>query len=248
MKKQVNILLGISLIILFFSAYGYSFTESIADKPAYVDISTGHKYIKNTDNTYTEFTKKGTLFKTNVPADQPHLSKSRYIIPVDDNTFFSFDVYNSIQKTEKILPFFATHPKDWRLKDVLYQYNAEPKKEIGLGYTKSNQTVPSNKKFYEATANAYFDESTGHRYVKNSDNTYREYSLKGKLLRSDVPCYQPHLNLSRYISEMNNDNYLMYEKYEGQKRIQQILPSNETASDHWRCRKLFFSAKQALEK
>lgn len=47
----------------------------------------------------------------------------------------------------------------------------------------ANNTVAFDHQKQVATGESYFDFATGHRYIKNSDATYREYTKKGELFR-----------------------------------------------------------------
>ena len=93
-----------------------------------------------------------------------------------------------------------------------------------------------------ATGDAYFDKATGHRYIKNSETTYAEFSKKGKLLRESLPNDQPHLAISKYIKEIQQDSYLIYERNSNQQKESIALPSHEKHPQGWSCTKLLLSA------
>ncbi len=95
-----------------------------------------------------------------------------------------------------------------------------------------------------AKGEAYFDMATGHRYVKYSETTYAEYSKDGKLLRTDVPNTQPHLNKSKYITEMHNRSYLVYEKNLPEGIAQQILPASYDHPEGWKCKQIMSGVKK----
>ena len=99
-----------------------------------------------------------------------------------------------------------------------------------------------------AMGDAYFDVATGHRYIKNSNTTYAEYSKKGKLLRTDVPNTQPHLAKSKYITELTNESYLVYEKKLTEGIVQQILPASNKHPEGWRCEEIMPLSAEAYEK
>jgi hypothetical protein len=99
-----------------------------------------------------------------------------------------------------------------------------------------------------AMADAYFDVATGHRYIKNSSATYAEYFKKGKLLRTDVPNTQPHLVKSKYITELTNESYLVYEKNLTEGIVQQILPASNKHPEGWRCQEIIPLSAEAYEK
>ena len=99
-----------------------------------------------------------------------------------------------------------------------------------------------------ALGDAYFDMATGHRYIKNSNTTYAEYSQRGTLLRTDVPNTQPHLVKSRYITQMDQDSYLVYEKNLTQGIVQQILPASSKHPEGWRCKQVMSLSAEGYEK
>ena len=99
-----------------------------------------------------------------------------------------------------------------------------------------------------AKGDVYFDEATGHRYIKNSTTTYAEYSQKGKLLRTDVPNTQPHLAKSKYITELPNESYLVYERNLTEGIVQQILPVSNKHPEGWRCKEMLPLSAEAYEK
>ncbi|MCP3943817.1 MAG: hypothetical protein GY710_20380 [Desulfobacteraceae bacterium] len=95
-----------------------------------------------------------------------------------------------------------------------------------------------------ATGKSYFDTTTGHRYIKNSDNTYNEYSQKGKLLRTDVLNTQPHLSESDRIAEINQDHYMMYEQHKNGELTRQILPASISHPEGWKCKQMMSTVKK----
>ena len=90
-----------------------------ATQSAYFDMATGHKYFKNADGTYTEYTRKGELFRTNVPADQPHLSASAYVVPLTADSYLIYKNYVDNTPVTRVLSAFASHPAGWRCQDML---------------------------------------------------------------------------------------------------------------------------------
>ena len=68
--------------------------EATADQ--YFDKITKHRYVKNIDGTYGEYNKKGEYFRT-VPADMPHLAKSRYVIPITDFCYLLYSKKNHLE-------------------------------------------------------------------------------------------------------------------------------------------------------
>ncbi len=81
---------------------------------------------------------------------------------------------------------------------------------------------------------SYFDTATGHKYIKNSDSTYSEYSQKGKLLRSNVANTQPNLASGRNIIEIDDAHLIVYEKQHNDIVVQQVLPASNHHPQGWR--------------
>ncbi|MFH2091982.1 MAG: hypothetical protein ABIJ31_06430 [Pseudomonadota bacterium] len=95
-----------------------------------------------------------------------------------------------------------------------------------------------------ATGNSYFDMATGHKYVKNSDNSYTEYTRKGELFKTNVPNTQPHLSSSHYIVEIVKDSYLVYTQYKGNKLVSQALSSSVQHLGKWQCTGMLLPVKK----
>lgn len=245
MKFLVN-LIWLTVWCFFVLAYpGFGVAQTLVNGDAYIDVSTGHRYEKNADNTYTEYTKKGRVFKTQVSPSQPHLCRSPYVLPIQEKTTrVVYEYYRNNRKIKTILPPDAHHPKGYRLADLLTQYWVTPQSDIGLGYTPAGHEKTKKRIFTEAEEPAYYDHITGNRYFKNTDQTYRQYSRKGVLLRSDVPCDQPHLRSSRYITAMGKNSYLLYQKQNGSKRLERILHSSRPSPTGWKCTGILFSVKK----
>ncbi len=70
-----------------------------------------------------------------------------------------------------------------------------------------------SEKECRATSDAYFDTMTGHRYVKNADGTYSEYSKKGRVFRTRVPNTLPLLVSGKYTCKISEGSFLVYEKW-----------------------------------
>jgi hypothetical protein len=98
-----------------------------------------------------------------------------------------------------------------------------------------------------AMGEAYFDVATGHRYIKNSNTTYAEYSKRGRLLRTDVPNTQPHLVKSNYITELTHESYLVYERYLSEGIVQQVLLASDKHPEGWRCKEILPLSAEAYE-
>lgn len=89
-----------------------------------------------------------------------------------------------------------------------------------------------------AQGQAYYDTATGHKYIRNADDTYSEYSKKGQLLRSDLNPTHPLLISGKYVQEVTPDTYLVYEKLENNTLQRQVLPAGSEHPDGWRCQEL----------
>ncbi len=107
---------------------------------------------------------------------------------------------------------------------------------ISLTLVGSALAGDSNTK--KATADAYYDIATGHKYIKNQDETYSEYSKRGKLLRADVPNTKTLLVSGKYVREVTKDHYLVYEKTQNNETAQKILPASNNHPKGWECDQL----------
>ncbi len=96
-----------------------------------------------------------------------------------------------------------------------------------------------------AQADSYFDIATGHKYIKNPDTTYSEYSKRGKLLRSDVPNTIPLLVSGKYVHEVTKEHYLVYEKNQYTDTSQKILPASSRHPEGWQCRQMVSAVQKA---
>ena len=88
------------------------------------------------------------------------------------------------------------------------------------------------------TGETYFDLATGHRYIKNSDSTYTEFSKRGKILRSDVPNSLPLLVSGRHMVELTSDHYLIYERKGAEGLTQRLLPADAPHPNGWTCKRM----------
>lgn len=57
----------------------------------YFDSATGHLYVRNPDNTYTEYSKRGSVLRTNVPADQYRLVHGKWTHAVGENHYLMYE-------------------------------------------------------------------------------------------------------------------------------------------------------------
>lgn len=97
----------------------------------YVDIRTGHLYLKNSEGNYDEFTRKGAFFKT-VPPDLPLLLKGKSVYPVSNKNYLLYSRKRHLPNSGvKVLPAVAPHPKGWSLETIL----------VGLNYKTSEYSV-----------------------------------------------------------------------------------------------------------
>ncbi len=97
--------------------------EATADQ--YFDKITKHRYVKNIDGTYGEYNKKGEYFRT-VPADLPHLVKSRYVIPITDACYLLYSKKNHLEPKGCIaLRAGEAHPDGCYLEKALVDYSAQ---------------------------------------------------------------------------------------------------------------------------
>lgn len=92
------------------------------------------------------------------------------------------------------------------------------------------------------TGNFYYDIATGHKYIKNPGaDTYREFSQRGKLLRDKVSNQLPLLVTNKYIRELKQDHYLLYEKIGYQKKELMVLSPEKNHPSGWACKKMLVS-------
>ncbi|MCP4117497.1 MAG: hypothetical protein GY737_19305 [Desulfobacteraceae bacterium] len=137
MKKSFFIIIIFLFLGVAVSASDFDSSISIATGEAYFDIATGHKYIRNHDGSYTEYNKKGNLFRANLPNTQPHLATSRYIIEITPDSYLCYEKFINNKMVQKFLPFSDKHPKGWKCKKLLMAVKeSHESRDIGLGYTK----------------------------------------------------------------------------------------------------------------
>lgn len=116
---------------------------------------------------------------------------------------------------------------------------------IFLTLTLSGIVTAGERSIQPAQANAYFDIATGHKYIKNPNATYSEYSKRGKLLRSDVPNTMPLLVSGKYIREMKQEHYLVYEKQLYNEVSQKVLPASSRHPEGWQCKQIVSPVQKA---
>ena len=224
MKNLVTFIIITFVLGITVNGFSYDNQKTVVTGDAYFDMATGHKYIKNSDNTYTEYTRKGEEFNTSVTATQPHLSASKYIASISEESYMVYKKYSNYKPVFEIFKTTNPHPADTQAIQMLFSARQLIKHGIRLGNVGSMLSVDLNKNKTMATEAAYIDMVTGHTYIKNSDNTYTEYSLNGELFKTNVPGTQPHLSSSKYIRTISKGD-LVYSKYEENQPITQILAS-----------------------
>ncbi len=238
------------LKILFFITFGviaaWSFAgaENMVNQPAYFDTLTGHKYIKNIGASYSEFSKNGKLFRSEVPSNLPLLTTRNSVLEIKPNSCFLYAKSSQHNSEIKILPASAPHPQGWRCEMLLTPQIDEAKKiKLGYGYTTSTGTIKYDGKEIIAFGSSYYDFRTGHKYYKNSDNTYSEYSKKGKMLRATVPNNLPLLISGKSIVDLNDQSYILYEKKLNGQIIQKTLNAKAEHPNGWYPKQVFLSAR-----
>ncbi len=197
-----------AFLILGFTGNGFAFDkkQNFATGPAYLDVATGHRYLKNPDGTYTEFTKKGKLFRESVPNDLPLLTTNKYIRQMGNTR------------------------AEWNIPAI-----------SGLGYSNTVSTVSFAGKNLIATGAAYYDTATGHKYVKNPDETYTEFTKKGKLFRESVPNHLALLTTNKYIRDLEESCYLLYGRTVNRQPEIMVLPSTQEHPEGWKCKKMLIT-------
>jgi hypothetical protein len=92
-------------------------TGSMAE--AYIDLATMHRYVKNSDGTYSQYTRKGEFFK-NVPADLPLLTSRSHVVAVQDHCYFLYVKRElSGEKRTLLTSMPVPHPEGWLLDKAL---------------------------------------------------------------------------------------------------------------------------------
>jgi len=114
---------------------------------------------------------------------------------------------------------------------------------LTLAFT--GMALAGDSSYPPAQANAYFDIATGHKYIKNPDTTYSEYSKRGKLLRAAIPNTTPLLVSGKYVHEVTREHYLVYEKNQYNDVSQKVLPASSRHPDGWQCKQLVSKVQKA---
>lgn len=119
MRKGMIFFLVAALSLYAFTAWGSEIKKQ-ASAEGYVDLVTMHRYIKNSDGTYDEYTRKGEFFKT-VSADLPLLLERNHVVPIKDNCYLLY-VKNRFSKQDKAVVLKSapeSHPEGWLLEKAL---------------------------------------------------------------------------------------------------------------------------------
>lgn len=113
---------------------------------------------------------------------------------------------------------------------------------IVLSFMAATQGAAQSNAPQAATGLIYYDVATGHKYIKNADQSYREYSRRGILLRESVPNSLPLLTSNKYIREVGEDNYFLYQKNGYLSDEITVLPIGKHPPAGWTCLKLLVSS------
>ncbi len=226
------------------NTFAFDHKKPVATGESYFDVATGHRYIKNSDATYKEYTKEGDLFRVSVSPDLRLLTTNKYIREIGRNCFMIYEKLDQRILKRQILPASSKHPKGWKAKTAMACLDRGPNEKepvrIGLGYSNSQPSTDDIKRL-AATAESYIDVFTGHRYTKNSDATYREYTKRGDLFRASVSPELPLLTTNRHIREIRQHCYLLYKKNINQKTEIMVLPSDQEHPKGWSVENMLIS-------
>lgn len=201
-----------AFLILGFAGNGLAFDkkQTIATGATYFDVATGHRYLKNLDGTYTEYTKRGEFFRGSVPNNLPLLTTNKYIRQMGNTRL--------VKKNNLV-------------------------NSSGLDCSGTVSTVSFDGKNLIATGAAYYDTATGHKYVQNLDGTYTEFTKKGKIFRKSVPNNLALLTINKYIRDLGENCYLLYERTVNQQPEIMVLPSTQDHPKGWKCKTMLITMK-----
>ncbi len=244
MKNLIALITTFLTLVLAVNTFASDYQKLHATGESYFDVATGHRYIKNSNDTYSEYTKKGELFRSSIPNHLPLLTTNKYIREIGDSCYFLYEKRNNHIIKSQILPASSEQPKGWYLKAAIACLKSPETKDTGFGYLSTLMTFSYNDKKVTATGDTYFDVATGHRYVKNPDCTYTEYTKKGAFFRSSVPNYLPLLTSNKYIRELRKNCYLLYTRNINQKTETLVLPPDQEHPIGWAIEKMLVSMNQ----
>ena len=94
--------------------------HDMAIEDIYIDLATMHRYIKNPDGTYSEYSRKGKFLQT-VSPDMPILTDRSHVVPIKGDCYL---LYVKKQMTAQNAPMMLkpaeeSHPEGWLLKKAL---------------------------------------------------------------------------------------------------------------------------------
>ena len=119
MRKGMIFFLAAALSLYAFTAWGFEVKKQ-ASAEGYVDLVTMHRYIKNSDGTYDEYTRGGEYFKT-VSADLPLLLERSHVVPITKNCYLLYVKKGFLKQDKDVLLKSApeSHPEGWLLEKAL---------------------------------------------------------------------------------------------------------------------------------
>ena len=91
MKPFTTIIIALLTLTITTFSFAMDETKPLANAESYFDAATGHRYIKNADATYSEFTKRGELFRASVSAELPLLTTNKYIRKISQSCFMIYE-------------------------------------------------------------------------------------------------------------------------------------------------------------
>jgi hypothetical protein len=113
----------------------------------------------------------------------------------------------------------------------------------GLNCSGTVSTVSFDGENLIATGAAYYDIATGHKYVKDLNGTYTEYTQKGKVFRKSVPNNLALLTTNKYIRDFGESCYLLYERTVNNQTEIMVLRSTQGHPRGWKCKKMLTAMK-----
>ncbi len=240
-KELIVLFAAISIIAQASALWAGQTERPLATASGYFDIKTGHKYIQNSNGSYTEFSRTGKLLRQDVPNTMPLLVSKKFVHPIEVSHLMVYKKRVSGTVQHLVLPASQPHPENWRCRAMVIS-GKQHLKSNSIGKQGPVQNGPCNDGNSAATKAAYFDVATGHRYQQNSDGTYNEFSRKGALLKSGIPCTATVLTKGPYVRELNDTDYVVYEKYQAGKPVRKIVSAARNHPDGWISRDVLAAA------
>lgn len=238
MKLFTTILTALITLVIVTFSFAMDAKRPFATAESYFDVATGHRYIKNADATYSEFTKRGKLFRASVSPYLPLLTTNKYIREISQNCFMIYEKSGHQVLKVQILPASSGHPKGWLAKNAIECVKKDPVM-MDPGYTSAATSNCAPKKM--ATGQSYLDVATGHKYIRNDDATYSEYTKRGELFRTSVSPHLPLLTTNKHIRQLDQHCYLLYEKKSDDTTQALVLPSDHKHPAGWFVEKILIS-------